>query len=111
VVANLISRRDALALVTLLPVLALATGCDAPTTGLNKVKRIVVAVAKKVFKVVGVGIDLVELAVEIRAIIDGKEETIQTHITREEAEALKNGGQLVIRGEDGKEFPVEYRTK
>ncbi len=106
-----VSRRGVLLLLTALPVIALGTGCDSTRPELGKARRIVVAVAKKCSKVVAVGIDLVELAVEIKAIIDGKEETIQSHITKEEAEALKNGGRLVIKGEDGREFPVEYQTK
>jgi hypothetical protein len=45
------------------------------------------------------------------AIVDGREETITAHITREQAETLRNSGQLVIRGADGTEVPVEYRAK
>ena len=100
-----------MASLAIIPIVALAAGCEKTPSGVTKAKLIVVSVARKLFKITNVGVDLVELAVEIKAIIDGKEETIQARITREEADTLKNGGQLVIKGEDGREFPVEHSTK
>jgi hypothetical protein len=108
-----ISRREALFAFCSFPVLAALSGCESPVgnRAVKKAVKIVVVVAKKLFKVVSVGIDLVDLAVEIKAIIDGKEETIQARITKEEAEALSNGGRLVIKSADGTEYPVDYSTK
>jgi len=77
----------------------------------RKTVLITVRVVKKGAKIFTVFVDLNDLYVEIKAIVNGKEEFIQTSITREEAEALQNGGQLVIKGEDGKEFPVSYTSK
>jgi hypothetical protein len=108
--AQKVSRRDAISGLAALPVVLLA-GCGQTPTRLTKAKLIIIAVAKKLTKITTVGLDLAELVVEIKAILDGKEETIQARITKEEAEALKNGGQLVIKDEDGKEFPVEYQAK
>lgn len=51
----------------------------------------IVRVSKKLLKIFSVVVDLVDLAVEIKAIVDGKLETIQAHITSQQAEMLKNG--------------------
>jgi hypothetical protein len=104
-----IGRREALFALCGFPVFATLSGCDSPAG--KKAVKIVIVVAKKLFKIVSVGIDLAELTVEIKAIIDGKEETIQANITKEEADALDHGGQLVIKSKDGKELPVEYTKK
>src|SRR2546423_1650957 len=101
-----LDRREALIALCGFPVLASLSGCDSPAG--RKAVKIVIVVAKRLFKIVSVVIDLVELVVDIKAIIDGKEETIQAHINKDEATALNNGGQLVIKGDSGKEFPVEY---
>ena len=104
-----IGRREALIALCGFPLLGTLSGCNSSAG--KKAVKIVVVVAKKLFKIVSVGIDLAELAVEIKAIIDGKEETIHARITADEAAALNNGGRLVIKSGDGKEFPVEYSEK
>jgi hypothetical protein len=112
-----LSRRHAIQALATLPLLAVAAGCDkAPSMPavpavVKKAGRVVVAVTKKLAKIGPIATDWTELALEIKAIIDGKEETIVAHITKEEADTLRNGGQLVIKGEDGIELPVEYRAK
>lgn len=112
-----LDRRHAIRALAAVPLLAVPAGCDktpslpAVPAGVKKAGRVVVAVAKKLAKIGPIAIDWAELALEIKAIIDGKEETVVAHITKEEAETLRNGGQLIIRGEDGTELPVEYRTK
>jgi hypothetical protein len=111
---DVLSRRYALRNVAATLLLVVAGGCDKTPSvppALRRAGRVVVAVAKKLAKVGPVVIDWADLALEIRAIIDGKEETVVAHITKEEADVLRNGGQLVIKGEDGTELPVEYRTK
>jgi hypothetical protein len=107
--SRLFGRREALIALCGFPLFTFLSGCDSPVG--KKAVKIVIVVAKKLFKIVAVSFDLVELAVEIKAIIDGKEETIQARITKSEAEALNTGGQLVIKSEDGKEFPVNYSKK
>jgi hypothetical protein len=106
-----VSRRKAVALLAGLALLPALSSCEKSPTDVKKAARIVIAVAKKFSKVVSVGIDLVELALEIKAIIEGKEETIQARITAEERDALKNGGQLIIKDKGGREFPVSYTPK
>lgn len=109
---DLIDRRAAIQAFAALPVLAVTAGCG-PSTPINKAKRVVVTIAKKIARIGGpIAIDWEELVLVVKAIIDGKEETITAHITKEEAETLKkDGGKLVIKSDDGTEIPVEYRSK
>lgn len=104
-------RRSAIRAFASFPFALVLTACSKAPSGVQKASRVVVAIGKKIAKFGPIAIDWVELVVEIKAIIDGKEETIKAHITKEEGEVLRNGGQLVIKGADGAEVPVEYRSK
>jgi hypothetical protein len=101
-----IGRREVLIALCGFPLLGILSGCDGSTR--HKTVKIVLAVLKKLDKITSTRVAIEELVLEINAIIDGKEEKIETYITKEEAEALQNGGQLVIKDKTGKEFPVEY---
>ena len=85
-----LSRRHAIRVTATAAILSVVAGCGGSTSvhpAIRKAGRVVIAVAKKLFKIGNVAIDLAELAVEIKAIIDGKEETIVAHITKEEADS------------------------
>lgn len=104
-----IVRREALIALCGFPLLGSLSGCDSSKA--DKTVKIILAVMKKLDRINTIRVDIEDLVVEIKAIIDGKDETVQTHITKEEAKALQNGGQLVIKDKDGKEFPVSYSKK
>ena len=74
-------------------------------------RTVVLKVARKVLSVADVVLTIKDLAVEIAAIIDGRPETITSRITEDEAAALRDGGQLIIKSEDGTEIPVSYQLK
>ena len=100
-------------------VVAACVGCggNTPTipstlvTKLKKTGKIVVVIIKKLVPIVRVLIDLIKLTVNIETIVDGKEEMIKIPITTEDADILRNGGNLVIRDEHGTEIPVNYKIK
>jgi hypothetical protein len=79
--------------------------------GVRIAKKILLPIVRKISLVYDAIVTVNDLVVEIKAMIDGKVETIEARLTKEQAEALSNGGELIIKGEDGTEFPVEHKVK
>ena len=96
-----ITRRKALTSMMGLP-LAGVLGCGKGTEskvgggggGAGVAKKILLPVFRKLSLVYDVVVTVKDLVVEIKAMIDGKVETIEARLTVEQATALSNGGQI-----------------
>ena len=80
----------------------------------KKAFKIVKALAKRLGKYTpgGMVADLVNLVLEIKGVVEGNEEVVDTiRLSPEEAESLRNGGELEIEDADGKKHAVKLKGR
>ena len=109
-----IGRREAVWAIMSLPALTAGFGCEASSKTKTKAFKVVKKIAKRLSKYnpVGMVAELVELALEIRAVINGTDEVVGAiALTPEEADSLRNGGELEIEDGDGKKHAVKLKGK
>src|SRR5688500_15218765 len=104
-----VCRREAIFALTSFLMLPFLSGCDRSTR--KKAAKILVIVGRRSLKITNVVFDLYQMAIEIKAVIDGTDETVMVNLTQEQADSLKAGGELVIQDADGKQTPVSYSKK
>jgi hypothetical protein len=115
---NLFSRRHVILSPAMVPALIASTGCDksksVPASVKKKAFKIVKALAKRLSKYTpgGMVAELVDLALEIKGVVEGNEEVVDTiYLTSDEAESLQNGGELEIEDADGKKHAVKLKGR
>jgi hypothetical protein len=85
------------------------TGCNERKT--TKILKVVSKRLLRCIEVVNMAWEGYEMVMDIKAIVEGKDEKIQVRLTKEEMEQLDNGGELIIRDSEGKEHRVPYEKR
>jgi hypothetical protein len=112
--ADRIGRREAVSAFLALPGLAISSGCEASSKVRTKVFKVVKKITKRLSKYTPGGwfVELVELVLEIKAIVEGTDEVVdKIGLTPEEAESLRNGGELEIEDADGHKHTINLKGK
>jgi len=106
--SELISRRSAIKAASGILLASSLPGCGSGAGNTAaQAGRVVVQVGFKIAKIATALVRAASLALEIVAILaDGVHKTISANLTVEQLDVLKNGGELIIRSIDGREFPV-----